>query len=229
MTSCADWEGIYSERRHDSIWPWSDVVQLVHRHVPNPKGGIRVLELGFGAGANIPFFGALGADYYGIEGSEMAVRRAQERYPAMADQLVVGDFTENLRFPGPFDLVIDRSSLTHNETPAIRRALALVREVMDAEGLFVGVDWFSTRFAEMASGAETGDPYTRRDFREGKLADIAVAHFADEAHMRELFANFEIKYLEHKQTDVLVPAGGKGLAAFNIVAGRGSDCRASTG
>lgn len=46
--------------------------------------GLRVLELGCGAGANIPFFAAINAEYYGIEGSSTQVKRLQEQYMGLS-------------------------------------------------------------------------------------------------------------------------------------------------
>ena len=51
------------------------------------KGGGRVLELGCGAGANIPFFLALGMDYYAIEGSPTIVKQLHKRYADLADKI----------------------------------------------------------------------------------------------------------------------------------------------
>ena len=43
--------------------------------------GMRVLELGCGPGANIPFFLSQGADYYAAEGSETIVVELQKKFP----------------------------------------------------------------------------------------------------------------------------------------------------
>ena len=42
-----EWEQRYAENTHLSVWPWSDVVSLVHRHckhIIKKTGGGRVLE-----------------------------------------------------------------------------------------------------------------------------------------------------------------------------------------
>src|SRR5207244_611872 len=99
---------------------------------------LRILEIGCGAGANIPFFLAVKADYYAIEGSATVVGQLHERYPELKTRIVAGDFTKDIPFDGPFDVAVDRSSLTHNDTPSIRRCLKQVREKLKEGGLYIG-------------------------------------------------------------------------------------------
>ncbi len=79
-----EWDDTYRDGAHNSIWPWSDVVSYVMRYARPKKGQItRVLELGCGAGANIPFFLSFGSEmqYFGIDGSHHVIERLKEKYP----------------------------------------------------------------------------------------------------------------------------------------------------
>ncbi len=49
-----EWNEAYKNNSHMSIWPWSDLVSCVYRYAHPKDGYQRVLELGCGAGANIP-------------------------------------------------------------------------------------------------------------------------------------------------------------------------------
>ena len=80
MSFSNKWDERYQENTHMSIWPWSDLVSLVMHNKP-PKEKFRVLELGCGAGANIPLFIALGADYYAVEGSQTIVNQLHKKFP----------------------------------------------------------------------------------------------------------------------------------------------------
>ena len=70
MAYSKQWDNVYQQGSNLSIWPWSDLVSYVYRHVPIAGRESKVLEIGFGAGANIPFFRKLGVSYLGIEGSD---------------------------------------------------------------------------------------------------------------------------------------------------------------
>ncbi len=50
----------------------------------------------------------------------MAVEWLRERFPEHAETIACGDFTREIPWPGPFALIVDRASLTHNTTVAIQ-------------------------------------------------------------------------------------------------------------
>lgn len=56
MSFDANWERLYGDQAQMSKWPWSDLVTYVMRYSDVRKPNFRVLELGCGSGANIPFF-----------------------------------------------------------------------------------------------------------------------------------------------------------------------------
>ena len=120
----SEWDERYQENTHMSIWPWSTLVSFVMRYSNPNVAGFRVLELGCGAGANIPFFVNLGIDYYAVEGSESIVTRLHSKFPQLKDNIVCGDFTQTLP-EMEFHLIVDRGSLTCNDTSAIRRCLRM--------------------------------------------------------------------------------------------------------
>jgi SAM-dependent methyltransferase len=198
MTFSKEWDERFKANTHISRWPWSDLVSYVMRYARPTGPEYRVLELGCAAGPNIPFFLSLGVKYFAVEGSETVVRRLWERFPDLKDNMVAGDFTQEIPFPGQFDLVVDRGSLTHNSTAGIVRGLALVQEKLKTTGKYIGIDWFSTVHTEYQRGRATEDPHTRRDYTEGPVAFTGRVHFSDKAHLLELFKSYEIEVLEHK-------------------------------
>ena len=94
MTFSKEWNIRYKNNTHMSIWPWSDLVSLVMKFYKPTKSKIRVLELGCGAGANIPFFLSLNTEYFGIDGSEIIIRNLKKRFPRISKNLVFEDFTK---------------------------------------------------------------------------------------------------------------------------------------
>jgi len=216
-----NWEKSYANNTQLSVWPWSDIVSLVNRHF---KGlislgrGARVLELGCGAGANIPFFRSLGMDYSAIEGSPTIVRQLHERYPDLIDKIRVGDFSQEQPFQNIFDIVIDRSSLTCNTTKSIRNALQIAFDSLKPGGGFIGTDWFSINHTDFKGGQQFDDEYTRNNHTEGQFVGVGNVHFSDEPHLRDLFSKFEILFMEEKIFQRHVPKDNHQFASWNIVA-----------
>lgn len=215
----SEWEQKYAQRTHLSIWPWSDLVSYTVRYAKPVEDFSTVLELGCGAGANIPFFLDRGNEYYAVDGSPSIVKRLIERFPHLADRIVCGDFTRAIPFATRFDLVVDRGSLTCNDTAGIRQCLSLVCEKMRDGGVLIGIDWFSSDHSDASKGVAV-DSHTRKDLQSTLFEGIGNAHFTDRAHLSDLLgvAGFEITVLEKKASEMLV--GGNGLIrdAFNFVA-----------
>ena len=222
-----EWEQRYADNTHLSIWPWSDIVSLVHRHCKPliAQGGGQVLELGCGAGANIPLFRSLGMDYYAIDGSPTIVTQLHNTYPEFTDQIRVGDFTAEQPFEEAFDLVIDRAALTHNNTASIKNALQSAFASLKPGGLFIGSDWFSTNHTDYSGGVMVDDDYTRTNHSKGQFVGVGNVHFSDEAHVRDLFCNFEILFLEEKLARRYEPQDNHQFASWNIVGKKSTKIR----
>lgn len=221
MGFAVEWEEIYRQGGQNSVWPWSDLVSYVMRYARPDHGSYRVLELGFGAGANISFFLSVGADYHGTEGSATAVEKVRARFAGAVNfNVACCDFTKTIPFDGPFDLVVDRSSLTHNDLDSIRGCLQRLNSLMRSRAKFIGIDWFSTENTEFRSGTQLGDYYTRSGFSSGQFKDIGVVHFSDKQHLLGLLTTtgFEVERLEHKQSDVVFPEDKSRMAWWNFVA-----------
>jgi len=213
-----EWEQRYAANTHLSVWPWSDIVSLVHRHCkPHIAARGRVLELGCGAGANIPLFRALGMDYYGIEGSQTIVAQLHQRYPELDKNIIVGDFTEDQPFAGSFDLVVDRAAITHNTTTRIKSTLKSVYASLNSGGIFIGSDWFSTSHTDYQDGQVTDDKYTRTNYKKGQFCGVGNVHFSDKAHLQDLFSKYEILFMEEKIIQRHEPTDNHQFASWNIV------------
>jgi SAM-dependent methyltransferase len=213
----SEWNDRYVEKTHLSIWPWSDLVSIVYRLAK--RGDVAsVLELGTGAGANVPLFLRLGMHYTGIEGSESIVRVLEETYSSTNCDFVCSDFT-NLKFNTSFDLVIDRASLTHNDTISIKRTLANLSRAAKLGSKFIGVDWFSTEHSDFVLG-DYVDDNTRTNIMNGQFTGTGSVHFSDKQHIVELFseAGYMIETMQHKIVRTEIPTSGHVFAAWNFVA-----------
>ena len=209
------WDKIYGRNEQISVWPWSDLVSIIMRHAKPETHDFRVLELGCGAGANIPFFLSLGVEYFAIEASEIIVSRLHKKFPQLEDRIVPGDFTRQLP-SGKFDLIVDRGSLTNNKTEAIESCLQCCYDQLKLSGKFVGIDWYSTKCSSYYQG-QVEDEWTRVNFPIGPFVDAFRVHFSNKEHLLELFRKFEIQYLEHRTTEVVFNTDHPIMASWNLV------------
>ncbi len=215
MSFSNEWNDRYQENTNMSIWPWSDLVSAVMKNKPKNEN-FKVLELGCGAGANIPFFASLDADYYAIEGSEEIVKKLHKKYPQYKNNIIVGDFTKKI--PNEkFDLIIDRSSLTCNNQVAINQCLNLCYEQLSNSGKFIGIDWFSTKCSDYKKGKQAEDVWTEFDFEEGWFAGLGRIHFSNKRHLLDLFKKFEIISMTHKDLFQEIPDKNLKFSTWNFV------------
>ena len=205
---CKEWEKTYAAGKDLSVWPWSDLVSCVARHATPVSQFQRVLELGCGAGANIPFFVSRGFDYHGVDGSSIVVDKLKERFPALCNRLACGDFTAAIPFGGEFDIVVDRGSVICNDTASIAQCFRLVAQVLRPGGLFTGFDWFTNQHSESRKGDKV-DECTRTRFQDGPFAGKGNIHFTTRERLENMLTStgFVVTVLEHKEKALLCSDG----------------------
>ena len=220
MTFSVEWESKYQTNQHISIWPWSDLISLTSGYLERDRE-FKVLEIGFGMGANIAFFLGKGVGYYGIEGSETAFNIVSEKFPELDKNLILGDFIKKRDYPEIFDMVVDRSSMTHNTSESIDQGLLNLRLAMKPGAKFVGVDWFSTEHSEFINGVEV-DANTKVFNDDSCFSGLGNVHFSDKSHLIDIFnkAGFDITKLTHKKSYTEVPNNSYLFATWNFVAVR---------
>jgi len=217
MTFSSEWEKRYQPNMKMSIWPWSDLITYVIRYASPKKKKMRVMELGCGAGANIPFFLDQNFKYYGVDGSKTMINKLKKKFPKIKDNLVVSDFTKQIQFEEKFDLVIDRASLTHNTTNEIKNCLEIIFNKMEKNAMYIGIDWYSTHHHDYSNFVKKLDRYSRADYSKGQFVDVGTVHFTNKLHLQKLFNKFEILVLEHKVITRKIPKEKK-FASWNFVA-----------
>lgn len=104
------------------IWaPWdavgvrADLIDLVESGAVAPDRYGRAIDLGCGTGANVGYLAGLGFDAWGVDFSEVAIRKARKRAArtGVEAHFVVADLTSDSipGVDGPFDLLIDFGTL----------------------------------------------------------------------------------------------------------------------
>lgn len=204
-----EWEQRFKENTHLSIWPWSDLVSLVMRNRSKNKKKKRVLELGFGAGANIPLFVSLGDEFFGVDGSETMTAMLSQQFLQDDVTLSVADFTKEIPFEGKFDLIYDRGSVTCNTTQDIQSVVSIIRQKLSDDGIYIGVDWFSTEHTEYQKDVTRVDDNTVTDYVDGPFANTGTVHYSDQQHLEALFSDFEFLHLEKKTKESMTDSATK--------------------
>ena len=214
-----DWNERYQNGEHQSIWPWSNLITLLfgYTNIRKRRSSFKILEVGCGAGANIPLFASVESDYSGMDGSEHTIAQLRLKFPNLANQLFVGDFTQSLPSHKKFDLIVDRAAITHNSTADIRATLDHVSAALEPDGIFIGCDWFSTEHQEFSRGAQGEDSFTKTNYSEGPFANLGKVHFSDRKHLEDLFEGFSFLYLSHFVDQKIIPHDGR-HAMWQIVA-----------
>jgi SAM-dependent methyltransferase len=215
----SEWEKRYAENAHLSIWPWSDVVSYVNRYLKPKEEFNKVLELGCGAGANIPFFLSRNNEYCAMDGSETIINQLKTKFPNISKNIICGDFTKEIPFDCLFDAILDRGSLTHNDTTSIERCLEILQTKIRKNGIFIGIDWFSKKHPDSNNGTFV-DENTRRDITSRQFNGVGNVHFSDKEHLIEIFSKFgyEIQILELKENTMLIGNDMINSCSMNFVA-----------
>ena len=102
------------------------------------------------------------------------------------------DFTISQPFKMKFDLIIDRGSMTHNDTQSIERSLIILRNSLKKGGCYIGVDWFSSQDMYAKKGKLIVDKYTRKNLPHKSLKNVGKIHFSNKTHLKKLFRNWKI-------------------------------------
>jgi len=215
------WERVYAESKQHSQWPWSKLVSYIKRY--NPRASLRnqrVLELGCGVGANVPFFEVENALYYGIDISEVAVATVKKVFPNVANRVHHAALDQPFTW-SEFDLIFDRAATPHNSWSTVQKIVAQVRKHLKPGGIFIGVDWFSSKngYASLGQGI-TGDTATRLDLPPGPYQGLEPIRFFSKKEIEELFKGFEFLMLLEETTAFSIPSNMPSVSSWDFVVRR---------
>jgi SAM-dependent methyltransferase len=177
---------------HQQKYPWDIVVSFLLRAAKRsgaPHKSLKVLEVGFGTGANLSFAAHEGFHVSGIEISPVAVDIAQKRFnqEKIEGNLRQGSFTKLPFEDKTFDFIIDRGSLTCVELDEIKTAIGEISRVSKPKAQFL----FNC-YADSHSSARSGAPSsgrTRKLITEGTLAGMEHIAFLSANDVSEIFQN----------------------------------------
>ncbi|RYY72347.1 MAG: class I SAM-dependent methyltransferase, partial [Comamonadaceae bacterium] len=138
------WEDIFATRPWGK-YPAEEFIRFLagNFYRRDPRHGVRVLEVGFGIGANLWYAAREGFCVHGIEGAQAgrdrAVQRLDAEVPGWRDHgadLRVGDICEPLPYADAgFDAVVDSDAVTCNGHEEACRVYAEMHRVTRPGGL----------------------------------------------------------------------------------------------
>lgn len=182
------WENKYASG-HAQNYPWDMVVSFVFRNAPRDRqrSKIKILEVGFGSGANLFFAAREGFKVSGVEGSSSAVNYALKRFQreGLSGDLRVGDFISLPFEDDVFDLVIDRASLCCVGIQAQKKVVAEVHRCLRKGGRFLH-NTYGDSHSSMCTGTLGSDGLIS-NIRGGTLVGVGQLHFTSRAEINERF------------------------------------------
>jgi SAM-dependent methyltransferase len=176
------WDDIF--RRHEwGRYPPEELVRFTARrfYAVADRASVRFLELGCGPGANLWYLAREGFSVTGIDGSEVALRRAAARLAAegLTAELALGDATKLPWADDSFDCVLDIECVYANSFEDSRRIVAEARRVLRPGGLF-----FSKTFMTGTS-------------RDALYSGYGIVRFTAEDEIPQLYAGFASVEYDH--------------------------------
>lgn len=202
MSFDADWEAVYAGGRSQR-YPWDSVVSFVFGYAPKglSREQVKIMEVGCGTASNLWFAAREGFSVYGIEGSESAVRYAQERFEkeGLSGDIRVGDFTVLPFEDDQFDMVIDRGALTCVNDTSMAAAVSEVLRTMKPGGIF-HFNPYADSHSGLLEGIDVGDGLTR--IPEGASSmNPGLLNFVSRKRLEELFHNqhWEILSIQRRE------------------------------
>ena len=171
------WEKIHSTQAWGA-YPSEPVIRFVARNyysVENRKS-IKILDFGCGQGAHTWYLSREGFDAYAFDGSESAVRKAEERLTreGLNAHFSVMDGSSLEYESELFDAVIDSACIYANKIDDIKKMYLEVYRVLKPGGKL-----FTTAFGEKLEGCKSGkeiEKGTFIDIQEGVLKNRGTTH-----------------------------------------------------
>ena len=166
----SNWEKIFKAQEWGK-YPSENLIQFVARNFyKKNRAEVKLLEVGCGTGANIWYMSREGFNVSGIDGSDTAIKIAQERMKNenLNARLIVGDII-SLPFDNmEFDAIIDNECLYSNNEQNSIRVLSEINRVLKNEGLF-----YSRTFSkEMFIGEKLNEQiFEYNNISDGPLKD----------------------------------------------------------
>ena len=133
------WRGIYSAGKNDLRYPSDVFVRLCSRYIELSSTS-KILDYGFGTGANLIHLAQLGFELSGVEISDQAMQKTQARLDERQLSAELKVIAPGAELPWPseyFDVVISWQVLYYNDWETWGRAVHELERVLKPGGVFI--------------------------------------------------------------------------------------------
>jgi len=167
-----------------------------------PIDGIKILEIGCGTGANLWYISREGFKCYGIDGSKLAIEKANNRLNRNNKkvELTVGDVMSLPYGDGFFDAVIDIECIYANSLNDSKVILSEVCRVLKPSGLFYSKSASDRMYkGKNYKKASNCDEYT--SISDGPLSNVGLVRLMTKEDVYDLYSqHFVIEKLDLTET-----------------------------
>lgn len=201
------WDTIWDEVFKSQEWgkyPSESLIQFVARNFyKSERGDIRILEVGCGTGANLWYISREGFQAYGVDGSDVAIKKANDRMISenLIVNLQVADIV-NLPFSNNFfDLVIDVECIYCNNSENTKIILEEIKRVLKPDGKFYSRTFSDKMF--IGTNIKENIYLEYLDVEDGPLKGKGFVRLSSKDSINDLYGRcFKIEsidYLEYTQ------------------------------
>lgn len=200
------WDSLFS-RVEWGKYPGEELIRFVARSfysVPARKA-IRLLEVGCGTGANVWFMAREGFTVDGVDGSEVALKSADNRLrnEGLRATLVPGDAMNLPYGEGIFDAVIDVECIYANTLVDSHKIIAECHRVLKPGGWLYSKTFATGMSGEKAAEKLPGEPHTYVRMPDSPLhSDYGIIRLTSREEIPSLYGLFEdlkVDYIERSQ------------------------------
>jgi ubiquinone/menaquinone biosynthesis C-methylase UbiE len=198
----AEWNQILNEKWYSQKEPDETVVNFVGllKSESRKKRGLRVLDIGCGAGRHLIYMADQGLEAYGLDISEKGLDFTKERLKKrnLEAFIVKSDMNELPFINSCFDAVVCLHTIYHQKFKEIKDTVFEITRVLRKKG-FLLINFLSKRTYSYGKGLKVEDD----TFVEQEGVEKGVLHhFTDREEINHLFKDFKILNLSLKEKKV---------------------------
>ena len=195
----AEWDQIIREEWYSREEPEEVVVDFARR-LKEKKSGLRMLDLGCGAGRHAVYLAGQGFEVHGADSSRTGLDLTQERLKShdLCGHVLKCDMKRLPYMDSCFDTVVCLHAIYHQNPANIRRTISEITRVL-RKGGFLLVNFLSNRTYNYGRGVKVGkDMFVEQEGVEKGV----MHHFVDERNLRSLFRGLTILRLNLSERNV---------------------------